>query len=47
MTLNLDISEKTNIVINILKYCGIIINDPLVVEAAMQEAQQVETNEKS
>ncbi len=43
----LDISEKTNIVINILKYCGIIINDPLVVEAAMQEAQQVETNEKS
>ena len=43
----LDISEKTNIVTNILKYCGIIINDPLVVEAAMQEAQQVETNEKS
>jgi hypothetical protein len=43
----LDVSEKTNIVINILKYCGIIINDPLVVEAAMQEAQQVETNEKS
>ena len=43
----LDISEKTNIVTNILKYCGIIISDPLVVEAAMQEAQQVETNEKS
>jgi len=43
----LDISEKTNIVTNILKYCGLIINDPLVIEAAMQEAQQVETNEKS
>ena len=43
----LDISEKNNLVINILKYCGIIINDPTIIQVAEQEAQQVSTNEKS
>lgn len=43
----LDVSEQTNLIINILKYCGIIISDPLVIQAAAQEAAQVETNEKS
>jgi len=43
----LDISEQTNLIINILKYCGIIISDPLIVQAAAQEAQAVEVNEKS
>jgi len=43
----LDISEQTNIIVNILKYCGIIINDPLIIQAAAQEAQATEVNEKS
>jgi hypothetical protein len=43
----LDISEKNNIIINILKYCGIIIKDPTIIQAAEQEAQKIEINEKS
>lgn len=43
----LDVSEQTNLIINILKYCGIIIRDPEIVQAASQVAQQAEINEKS
>ncbi len=43
----LDISEQTTIITNILKYCGIIIRDPEIVQSAQAEAQQVEINEKS
>ena len=43
----LDVSEQTNIITNVLKYCGIIIRDPEIVQSAQAEAQQVETNEKS
>ena len=43
----LDISEQTNIITKILKYCGIIINDPTLIQVASQEAQQTSTNEKS
>ena len=43
----LDISEQTNLVTQILKYCGIIINDPTIIQAAAQEAQQISINEKS
>tara|TARA_B100001093_G_C26779079_1_gene993723 strand:+ start:39 stop:794 length:756 start_codon:yes stop_codon:yes gene_type:complete len=43
----LDISEEFNIVMGILKYAGVIINDPTVIEVAAQESQQVEANEKS
>jgi hypothetical protein len=43
----LDISEKNNIIMNILKYCGIIINDPGLIQVAEQEAQKTEINEKS
>ena len=43
----LDISEKNNLVINILKYCGIIINDPTIIQVAEQEAQQASNNEKA
>jgi hypothetical protein len=31
----------------VLKYCGIIIRDPEIVQSAQAEAQQVEINEKS
>ena len=43
----LDNSERTNIVLNILKYFGIIINNPLVIQSAEQEIQKTEINEKS
>ena len=43
----LDVSEQTNIITNVLKYCGIIINDPTIIQTASQEAQKVEVNEKS
>jgi len=43
----LDVSEEFNLIIGILKYAGVIINNPTVVDVAMQEAQQVQVNEKS
>jgi hypothetical protein len=43
----LDISEQTNIITNILKYAGVIINDPTIIQTATQEAMKVEQNEKS
>jgi hypothetical protein len=43
----LDISEQYNIIIGILKYAGVIINDPTIIQVAEQEAQQVSINEKS
>jgi hypothetical protein len=44
---SLDSSEQTNIVIGILKYLGVVINDPTIIQAAAQEAAKVEANEKS
>jgi hypothetical protein len=41
------VSEQNNLIVNILKYCGIIINDPTIIQAAAQEAQQISINEKS
>tara|TARA_R100000951_G_scaffold5292_3_gene5795 strand:+ start:849 stop:1616 length:768 start_codon:yes stop_codon:yes gene_type:complete len=43
----LDVSEKNNLIINILKYAGVIINDPTIIQVASQEAQQASINEKS
>lgn len=43
----LDISEQTNLIINILKYFGIVINDPTIIQVAEQESQAVQINEKS
>jgi hypothetical protein len=43
----LDIAEQTNLIIGILKYAGIIIRDPEIIQTATQEAQQVSVNEKS
>lgn len=43
----LDISEQTNIITNILKYAGVIINDPTIIQTATQEAAKVSQNEKS
>ena len=44
---SLSIAEQTNIIINILKYAGVIINDPTIIDVASQEVAQVEANEKS
>jgi len=43
----LDLSEQTNIIMKILKYCGVIVNDPNVINVASQEIQKTEINEKS
>ena len=43
----LDSSEQTNIILKILEYSGIIINDPTVIQAASQKVQIEEINEKS
>ena len=43
----LDISEQTNLIIGILKYCGLIINDPTIIQSAAAEAQETEQNIKS
>jgi hypothetical protein len=43
----LDNSEQSEIVMRILKYCGVIINDPTIIQAAAQDIQQTSINEKS
>ena len=43
----LDTSEQTNLIIGVLKYAGVIINDPTIIQTAAAEAQQVSMNEKS
>ena len=43
----LDTSEQTNLIIGILKYSGVIINDQTIIQTATQEAMKAEQNEKS
>jgi hypothetical protein len=43
----LDVSEQTNLIISILKYFGVVINDPTIIEVAAQEEQATEVNLKS
>lgn len=43
----LDSTEQVNFILKILMYMGIIINDPLVVQAAAAESQKIEVNAKS
>ncbi len=43
----LDTSEQTNLIIGILKYAGVIVRDPEIIQTATQEAAKVEQNEKS
>ena len=42
----LNISEQTNVITRILAYAGIIINDPTIIQSAMQETQLEEQNSK-
>ena len=43
----LDISEQNNLIIRILKYFGVVINDPTIIEVATSEAEATEVNLKS
>jgi len=43
----LDTTEQTNIIMRVLKYSGVIINDPSIVQAAAQDVAKKEINEKS
>ena len=47
VSFQLDDSEFSNIVMGILKYAGVIINDPTVIEVSAAEAQEAQVNEKS
>ena len=44
---DLDISEQSDIIMRILKYCGVIINNPTIIQAAAQDVQETSINEKS
>ena len=44
---DLDISEQSDIIMRILKYCGVIINNPTIIQAAAQDIQETSINEKS
>ena len=43
----LDQTEQVNFILKILMYMGIIVNDPLIIQAAAQESQKIEVNAKS
>jgi len=47
MDFELSPTEKTNIIIRVLGYAGVIIRDPEIVQAASQKAQSEEVNSKS
>ena len=42
----LDISEQTIVILEVLKYAGVTIKDPLIIQAASQELAANEINEK-
>jgi len=42
----LNVSEQTNVITRILAYAGIIINDPTIIQTAVQETQLEEQNSK-
>ena len=40
-------SERTEVVLKVLLYQGVVIRDPQIVQVAAQRVQQEEVNEKS
>ena len=40
-------SERTEVILRILLYSGIVIRDPSIIQVAAQKIQQEEVNEKS
>jgi len=43
----LNVSEQSNVIIRVLAYAGVIINDPTIIQVASQEIQQEEQNSKT
>ena len=43
----LDSTEQVNFILKVLIYMGIVVNDPLIIQAATQESQKIEVNAKS
>jgi hypothetical protein len=43
----LDSTEQVNFILKVLIYMGIVVNDPLIIQAAAQESQKIEVNAKS
>ena len=43
----LDATEQTSVITNVLLYMGIVIKDPQIVQVAAQQAQAEEVNQKS
>ena len=42
----LNISEQSNVIIRVLAYAGVIVNDPTIIQVAQQEVLQEEQNPK-
>jgi hypothetical protein len=42
----LNVSEQSNVIIRVLAYAGVIINDPTIIQVAQGEIQQEEQNSK-
>jgi len=43
----LDATEQVNFILKILLYMGIVVNDPMIIQAAAAESQKIEVNAKS
>lgn len=43
----LDSTEQVNFILKVLMYMGVIVNDPLIIQAAAAESQKIEVNAKS
>jgi len=43
----LDPTEQTNVILQILQYTGIVIKDPLIIQAATAEVQQEKQNKRN
>ena len=43
----LDVTEQTEIIMRILAFSGVIINDPTIIQVASQAVAAEDTNEKS
>ena len=44
---DLSVSEQTNVIIQVLAYAGVIINDPTIIQVAQMEQQQEQQTQNS
>ena len=43
----LDATEQVNFILKVLIYMGVVVNDPMIIQAAAAESQKIEVNAKS